>query len=138
VAERRPDRVRGAEHDRFWSYCSSDELRLQRCATCRHLNWPPVSESCERCDARDLSWEALSGRAVLVSWCTFHQRYYDDDGDVPYDAIVVELEEGALFISNPLGFSMDMSAVDMPVSLAFIDAFDTAGPFRLPVFRQTV
>ena len=35
---------------------------------------------------------------------TFHQRYYPDV-ESPYDTILVELDEGQLFISDPDGFT---------------------------------
>lgn len=135
MAERRPNRVRGPEHDEFWSYCAGDELRLQRCQHCRHVQWPPVAQACELCAKTELAWETMSGQGKLVSWCTFYQPYYPET-ELPYDTIVVELDEGPLFISNPAGFTNDEAELDMAVSVAFIDCEDDAGPFRLPVFSR--
>jgi len=133
MAERRPNRTLGAPHDEFWAYCDSGELRLQRCGDCSHVSWPPV-DACEMCGGSGLSWDAMSGRGRLVSWCTFHQRYYEEL-ETPYDTILVELEEGPLFVSNPSGFSNDAAFFDMPVKVAFADCEDDAGAFRLPVFE---
>jgi len=49
---------------------------------------------------------------------------------------LVELEEGPLFISDPLDFGYDDISPDMPVALAFIACEDTAGPFNLPIFKR--
>lgn len=134
MAERRPNRVTGPGHDEFWAYCDAGELRIQRCDACRHLSWPPV-DSCERCHHGRLTWELLSGDGRVVSWCTFERRYYAEL-DVPWDTILVELEEGPLFISNPLGFGNDEAVQGMSVRVAFVDCEDDAGPFRLPVFAK--
>ena len=134
MRERRPNRVRGPGHDEFWSYTARGELRLQRCQECQHLNWPAVPEACERCGATHLVWERLSGRGTVISWCTFYQQYYPDVA-IPYDTIVVQLEEGPLFISNPEGFTNNQVTYEMPVIVTYIDAEDDAGPFRLPVFQ---
>ena len=134
MAERRPKRVLGPGHDEFWAACGDGELRIQRCDACRHLSWPPTA-SCERCGHDQLAWERLSGGGSVVSWCTFERRYYAEL-DVPWDTILVELDEGPLFISNPLGFTNGEVVQGMRVRLAFVDCEDDAGPFRLPVFEK--
>jgi uncharacterized protein len=134
VGERRPNRITGPSHDKFWEYCGAGELRIQRCDACRHLSWPPT-EACEKCGRAELTWEAMSGRGTLVSWCTFERRYYPEL-DVPWDTILVELEEGPLFISNPSGFSNIEGTKSTRVRATFIDCEDDTGDFRLPVFEK--
>jgi hypothetical protein len=134
VAARRPNRVTGEVHDEFWAYCGAGELRIQRCNACQHLSWPPV-EACERCRHGQLTWELISGEGRVVSWCTFERQYYPEL-DVPWDSILVELDEGPLFISNPSGFTNDEVVQEMRVRATFIDAEDDAGPFRIPVFAK--
>ena len=81
------------------------------------------------------SGEHLSGLGTIVSWCTFYKQYYPDVA-VPYDTIVVELEEGPLFISNPQGFTNEQVTYGTAVAVAFIDVEDEGGPFLLPVFER--
>jgi uncharacterized protein len=135
MAEKRPDRTLGPNHDTFWEWCSKGELRLQRCGVCSHLAWPVVRR-CEACGEQSFTWERLSGRGKVVSWTTFQQDYYRGLLPVPYDTILVELEEGALFLSNPKGFACQDLAPHMPVKVAFVDAEDSAGEFKLPVFER--
>jgi uncharacterized OB-fold protein len=135
MAERRPDRVRGPEHDRFWQHCADGELRIQRCDSCGEFSWPPV-QACEMCESPALTWQLLSGRGEVVSWCTFERRYYAEL-PVPWDTILVRLEEGVLFMSNPHGFGGADIAPDLAVSVRFLDCEDDAGPFRLPVFERS-
>ena len=136
MAETRPDRTLGANHDTFWEWCGKDELRLQRCEACDHLHWPAVHK-CESCGHRAFAWERMSGRGKVVSWTTFERDYYRGVMPIPYDTILVELVEGPLFISNPQGFGWQDLTPDMPVRVTFIDAEDSAGLFRLPVFARS-
>jgi len=134
VTERRPNRVLGPGHDEFWAFCSNKELRLQRCDNCGHISWPAVVV-CENCGQECLTWEKLSGRGSVMSRCTFEQPYYEELA-IPWDTILVELEEGPLFISNPKGFtSLDLRS-NVRVRVVFIDCEDAAGGFSLPVFEK--
>lgn len=135
MAERRPDRTLGPGHDAFWDWCAKGELRLQRCGRCGELCWPAV-QACDYCGAPDLSWERMSGRGRIASWCTFERDYYQGALPLPWDTILVELEEGPLFISNPQSFTWRDITPAMPVTLAFLDCEDSAGPFKLPVFEK--
>ncbi len=134
MAERRPNRTLGAPHDDFWAYCNKGELRLQKCGKCGHFSWPAVT-ACDNCDATDLTWQAVSGRGKIISWGTFERPYYEEL-PIPWDVILVKLEEGPLFMSNPKGFTWKVIEPNMPVKLAFIDCEDKAGAFRLPVFEK--
>jgi uncharacterized OB-fold protein len=136
MAQRRPNRMRGLGHDEFWAWCHEGQLRLQRCTGCSRISWPVVPV-CEYCGGADLVWDPMSGRGRILSWCTFERDYYKGVLPIPWETILVELEEGPLFISNPLGFTWRDIEFNMPVKLAFIDCEDAAGVFRLPVFGRS-
>ncbi|HEY0958191.1 MAG TPA: OB-fold domain-containing protein [Novosphingobium sp.] len=135
MPEKRPDRTLGPGHDEFWAYCGKGELRLQCCDACGHVSWPVVS-ACEQCGGAAFSWRRMSGRGRVASWCSFERDYYGGVLPLPWDTILVELEEGPLFISNPQGFAVDDITPQMQVAVDFLDCEDAAGPFRLPVFRR--
>jgi uncharacterized OB-fold protein len=135
TAERRPDRTRGPRHDEFWAFCDQGELRVQSCAACGRLSWPVVDE-CEHCGSPELSWAAMSGRGKVAAWCTFEYDYYKGTLPIPYDTILVELDEGPMFVSNPKGFGFRDIEIGMPVKLAFFACEDAGGPFQLPVFER--
>lgn len=134
MLQQRPDRVLGGPHDTFWMHCDDDELWMQQCETCALVQWPPA-ESCERCDSENIQWAHLSGHGQLVSWCTFERAYYKELS-APWETIVVELDEGPLFVSNPYGFSVSSAMLGKHVEVTFIDCEDSAGRFRLPVFSS--
>ena len=135
MPEKRPDRTLGPPHDTFWEWCAKGELRLQRCSACGQYSWPPL-EACEHCGSRELAWECMSGRGTIASWCTFERDYYGGILPIPWDTILVELEEGPMFLSNPQGFSWRDIEIGMPVTLAFVECEDSAGTFSLPVFER--
>ena len=43
------------------------EFRLQACAACRHVQYPP-QEFCSRCLSGDLAWETASPLGKVLSW----------------------------------------------------------------------
>jgi uncharacterized OB-fold protein len=135
VLQRRPNRTLGPGHDDFWVWCNKGELRLQHCARCGKISWPVV-EACEYCGSAELRWEPMSGRGKVVSWCTFERDYYNGVLPIPWNTILVELDEGVLFLSNPQDFTWKDIEPNMPVKLAFVDCEDSAGPFKLPVFAR--
>ncbi|OHV48343.1 hypothetical protein BCD48_15225 [Pseudofrankia sp. BMG5.36] len=134
VPERRPNRFLGGVHDEFWQFCNRGELRLQRCTGCSSFAWPPVTR-CAHCGGDELDWRRVAGTGELVSWATFEHRYHWEI-PLPWDTILVELDEGPLFVSNPVGFTRDEMTPAMPVEVEFIECEDDAGAFRLPVFRK--
>lgn len=134
MAQKRPDRTLGGVHDTFWHYCSQGELRLQHCPACDRLFWPPMPV-CDTCGSFDLEWKPMSGRGRVISFCTFERQYYEELLP-PWDCIVVKLEEGPQFLSNPHGFTWQEITSDMPVKLTFLDCEDTGGQFKLPVFER--
>jgi len=134
MAEKRPPRITGAGHDSFWEGCNRGELRFQRCQSCGHRPWPVV-EACEECGGT-LVFEPVSGKGRLVSWCTFHQPYYGELMPAPYDTIVVALDEGPYFVSNPKGFTNEEARDGMAVKVAFLDCEDEHGAYKLPVFER--
>jgi uncharacterized OB-fold protein len=136
MPQRRPDRTLGPGHDEFWQWCDRGELRLQRCVLCNRLCWPVLS-ACDHCHGTELTWEAMSGRGTIVSWCTFERDYYQGALPIPWDCILVELEEGPLFLSNPRGFKCSDIDAGMKVSVEFIACEDSAGRFSLPVFVRS-
>lgn len=135
MPERRPDRTLGPGHDEFWAWCDKGELRLQRCHHCGAMAWP-VLRICEVCGETDLRWERMSGRGRIAAWTTFERDYYAGILPIPWDTILVELDEGLLFLSNPKGFTWRELGIGMSVTLAFIECVDNAGTFNLPVFER--
>jgi uncharacterized OB-fold protein len=132
MMQSRPSRTLGGPHDTFWEFCENRELRMQRCQACQEYQWPPV-ESCRSCGGSPLVWTRLSGHGRVRSWCVF-QREYHEECPPPWPVLMVELDEGPLFITNPAG-SRPLMQDSEPVTVTFIECADAAGRFSLPVFE---
>lgn len=135
MVQKRPDRTHGQPHDTFWEWCGRGELRLQRCTGCDELSWPVVG-ACGACGSHSFEWAPMSGKGRIVSWCTFERDYYQGAFPIPWTNIIVELEEGPYFVSEPGNFGEKDIAFGMPVKLTFLPCEDSKGPFSLPVFDR--
>ena len=133
MAEKRPNRTLGRYHDTFWQYCNNGEFRLQRCSGCGKYLWPP-SPVCDECLSEDLTWTLVSGKGKVFSYCTFERQFYPEC-PAPWHVILVQLEEGPWFISNPKDIPESEIASGLPVKTTFIDCEDEQGEFKLPVFE---
>jgi len=131
--EPRPPRALRGDADReFWRRCEAGELWLPRCEGCGKHEWPPAP-SCGACGGESFGWARLSGRGWIRSFCEFERAYYPECPP-PWPVILVELEEGPLFISNPHGIARDELREGLPVEVVFLRCRDEAGEFQLPVF----
>lgn len=105
----------------FWDATADHRLSVQRCTSCDTLRYP-AGPSCPECLSSDTEWVELSGRGEVQSWVIFHQRYYSGLGEaIPYNVVLVRLEEGVRFISNLVGVSNDDIRIGMPVQVTFED-----------------
>ena len=78
-------------------------------------------------------WEKVSGRGVVASYTICYPPVLPAFADgVPYNAVVVELDEGPFLVSNAVGIDNDEIAVGMPVEVTFVDLDDD---LTLPQFR---
>ncbi|OIJ69904.1 Zn-ribbon domain-containing OB-fold protein [Streptomyces mangrovisoli] len=77
----------------FWAYAARGELRVQACAGCGTLRFPP-RPCCPRCRSFDTEWRLVSGRGRLWSYVVPHPPLLADYAAVaPYNVVLVELED---------------------------------------------
>jgi uncharacterized OB-fold protein len=134
MTERRPTRPLPEptpETRHFWDGAAAGELRLQRCAGCAHVYFPP-RPFCPRCASRDVRVFAASGRATLYSYVINHRPAPGFDG--PHSIAVVELEEGPRMMTNVIGCPQTPEALvlDMALEVTFEKLSDE---ISLPLFR---
>ena len=116
----------------FWDFTKNQELRLQRCNDCQKYRFPP-GPSCDNCLSDNFEWVQVSGRGTVLSWTTFHRGYFPEY-PAPHTNIVLELEEGPLFVSSPVDVEPPNLKLDMAMELRWEDAEDKFGEYQLPVF----
>lgn len=126
-----PMRFASDDLDRpFWEACERGEFLLQRCPRSGRWHWPAGADPET---GSGLEWVAASGRGTIHTFTVIHKAYREEWADrVPYNVVVVELEEGPLFHSNLLDCASEDIRVGMSVELVFQRTQDGV---NLPYFR---
>ena len=114
----------------FWSGARRHELVLPRCDTCGRWFFPP-HRRCPNCLAANVIWGRVSGRGDLYGWVEMHRAYRPFALEVPYNVVVVRLDEGPLMISNMTGVVWDELRLGLPVGVYFEQISDE---ITLPLF----
>ena len=124
---------RGEEFNgEFYRFCRQHELRFQRCRACGTWRHMP-RESCQACGSFDWAWERAAGTGRVFSWTVIHRALHPGFADeLPYAAVVVELEEGVRIVSHVLDLPVDRLRVGLPVEVVFDDV---TADVTLPKFR---
>ncbi|KEF04749.1 MULTISPECIES: Zn-ribbon domain-containing OB-fold protein [Streptomyces] len=77
----------------FWEYAARGELRVQGCAACGELRFPP-RPCCPHCQSFDDRWQRMSGRGRIWSYVLPHPPLLPAyAAQAPYNVVVVELAD---------------------------------------------
>ncbi|MFJ5531709.1 Zn-ribbon domain-containing OB-fold protein [Streptomyces sp. NPDC093261] len=77
----------------FWEYAGRGELRVQACADCGELRFPP-RPCCPHCRSFASEWRRMSGTGRIWSYVVPHPPLLPAyAAQAPYNVIVVELTE---------------------------------------------
>jgi uncharacterized protein len=115
----------------FWEGTRAGELRLQKCAACNHVYFPP-RPFCPQCGSPQVNVFRASGRATLHSYVIHHRPV---PGFIPpYSIAVVRLDEGPRMMTNIVGVPQTPEALclDMPLEVVFEKVNHE---ISLPLFR---
>ena len=116
----------------FWEAAARHELVLQTCASCKTIRHPP-RPMCAVCNSMEYTFEQASGRGRIWSWVIAHAPVLPSFAEkVPYNVIVVTLDEGVRMIGNLLDVDNDAIEEGMAVVVDFEDVEDGVS---LPVWR---
>jgi uncharacterized protein len=115
----------------FWEGTRNGELRLQKCAVCSHVYFPP-RPFCPQCAAGDVTVFRASGRAALYSYVIHHRP-----APVfvpPYSIAVVRLQEGPRMMTNIVDVAQTPEALQLDMALEVV--FQRINEeISLPLFR---
>jgi uncharacterized OB-fold protein len=79
----------------FWEGTRMGELRMQACAACGQLRFPP-RPMCPNCRCTESKWPVMSGRGTIWSFVVPHPPLLPAYAELaPYNVVVVALEEDA-------------------------------------------
>lgn len=121
-----------ADNRAFWDATKRHELRLQRCGSCGRFRYPPAPV-CPACLSETAEWARVSGRGTVTTFIVMHKVYFPGfAGDVPYNVVQVELEEGPRLTANLIDVPNDQLRVGMAVEAVFDDV---TPEITLPRFR---
>jgi uncharacterized OB-fold protein len=77
----------------FFEYAAKGELRMQTCAACGEVRFPP-RPMCPHCQSPDSEWKVMSGQGTVWSFAVPHPPLLPDYAELaPYPVVVVELAE---------------------------------------------
>ena len=106
----------------YWEGLAHHELRLQRCAACGRLRFPPMP-ACPFCGGAEWSVETHAGSGTVYSYIVVHRPFdpaFADD--VPYTVAVVELDDGPRIVGRL--DRCDAPAIGLRVAATFVDHDD--------------
>jgi len=127
-----PVPVPNFDNAEFWAGCAAGELRLQRCAGCGALRHPP-KPMCPHCRSTAVEWQRASGRGTVYSFTIVHRPTLAPfEPRVPYNVIVVQLDEGPYLVSNLVDCAPEAIRIGMRVEVVFERVNDA---LMLPKFR---
>lgn len=84
----------------FWRGVARNELLAQRCMDCGKLRFPPLPV-CDGCLSERTEWTPVSELGTIWSYARYHRAFHPAfEQDVPYVVVLVENEDGLVFIGN--------------------------------------
>jgi hypothetical protein len=99
---------------------------------CSFATHPPAL-ACPTCGPSSFEWATSGGLGTVFSWTTIWRPPHPAF-QVPYVAVIVELDEGWSLLSNLVGCTPDEAAVGLRVTVEF---HATADGTLLPYFAPT-
>lgn len=132
MATPRPNRSMDPYAEQFWTFTQKKEFRLQKCSECGKFRWPP-GPTCDRCLSDESAWTPMAGRGKVLSWTTFRRGYFPEY-PAPHTVMVLELDEGPLFVAYPVEMAPEDLREGKVLSLRWTDGQDQFGEYNLPVF----
>lgn len=102
-----------------WDGAREGRLMIQACSDCGALRYP-FSKLCPHCHGANSQWKQASGKGAVWSWCVFHRAYFKGfESELPYNVVLIELDEGLKIYSNIVGVANESLRVGMRVRAVF-------------------
>ncbi|MEO8605638.1 MAG: OB-fold domain-containing protein [bacterium] len=121
----------------YWEWTKRHELRMQHCADCGEVRFPP-RPMCPACNSMRDEWVATSGIGTIYSWVVIHPPVLPAFADdAPYAVVLVQLDDDPSL--RLVGTVSDVPIADLaagiPVEVWFDDVTDEV---TLPRWRRRV
>ncbi len=115
----------------FWEGVQHNKLMMQKCKSCGTWLNPP-RPMCPKCRSQEDEWVAVKGTGKIYSWVTFNESPHPAF-QAPYEAVLVELDEGPRIVSNMVGVKPEELKIGMAVEVTFEKVADD---LTLPKFKK--
>jgi len=88
---------------------------------------------CPECHSLECEWVPASGRGTIYTYALVNQLLHPFwEGKLPYNVVLVELEEGIRIVSNLIDCPNESIQIGMPVTVVFEDV---SSEISLPLFK---
>lgn len=123
-----------SETKAYWEGARAHEFLIRKCRSCgRHHFYP--RDFCPTCFSFDVEWVRASGRGTIHSFTICHRPAQGFEKELPYNIVLVELEEGVRMMSTVVLCPPDDLAIGMAVEVVYDDVTPEV---TLPKFRPVV
>jgi len=112
-----------AETRPYWEWAKKHELRMQRCADCRQIRFPP-GPMCPACNSMRDEWVRMQGTGTIYSWIVVHPPVLPAfAADAPYSVVLVQLDDDPTLrlVGTVIDIANDELAAGIPVEVVFDD-----------------
>jgi uncharacterized OB-fold protein len=112
-----------AETKPYWDWAKKHELRMQACADCRQIRFPP-SPMCPHCNSMRDEWVPMAGTGTIYSWVIVHPPVLPSfAADAPYSVVLVQLDDNPQLrlVGQVIDIANDALAEGIPVEVVFDD-----------------
>ena len=105
----------------FYQALRERRFVLPYCQDCGKAHLPP-GPVCPFCFSDRLQWKQASGRGRISTWTVVHKAWFPAfAGDIPYNVVQVELEEGPRLTANVVDLPNDKLKIGLAVEIVFGD-----------------
>lgn len=109
--------------EKFWGKMQeTKQLHFQQCKNCETTLHPP-RPICYKCHSFDMEWVPAPTKGEIYSYVVYHRGVHPGF-ELPYEVILVELENGQRIVSNMIDCSPEEIYVGMPVEVVVDSVFD--------------
>lgn len=113
----------GRDDTPHWLAARAGRLVLPYCERCGRFEWP-ARATCAVCDS-PLVWRECAGTGTLLTWSVVHRAPSPEwAAQTPYVVAIVELDEGARFMSNMVDCDPAELACGQRVRARFVETTD--------------
>ena len=124
-----------AETKPYRDWAKQHELRMQRCADCSEVRFPP-RPMCPACNSMRDEWVPMSGTGTIYSWVVIHPPVLPAfAADAPYAVVLVQLDDDPTL--RLVGTVSDIAPADLAAGIAVEVWFDdVTDDISLPRWRK--